>query len=43
MRLKDFSRDLTKLTKEYWIEVAILVISMAIVFEIIKRIFIWFG
>ena len=43
MRFKDFFRDLTKLTKEYWVEVALLVVAMAIVFEIIKRIFIWFG
>ena len=43
MRLKDFYRDLTKFTKEYWFEVVILVIAMAIVFEVIKRIFIWFG
>ena len=43
MRSKDFFRDLTKFTKEYWVEVAILVFAMAIVFEIIKRIFILFG
>ena len=43
MRVKDFYRDLVKLTKEYWIEVSLLVIAMAFVFEIIKKIFIWFG
>lgn len=43
MRFKDFFRDLIKFTKEYWVEVGLLIIALAIVFEIIKRIFIWFG
>ena len=43
MRIKEFINDLKKLTTEYWIEVAILVVLMAIVFEIIRKIFIWFG
>ena len=43
MRFKDFIRDLKKLVTEFWIEVAILVILIAIVFEIVRRLFIWFG
>lgn len=43
MRFKDFYRDLVKFTKEYWFEVFLLVIAMAIVFEILRRIFIWLG
>jgi len=43
MRIKEFINDLKKLTTEYWIEVAILVVLMAIGFEIIRKIFIWFG
>ena len=43
MRLKEFFRDLTKLAKEYWVEVAIFVIAIGIGFEIIRRLFIWFG
>ena len=43
MRFKDFFRDLIKFTKEYWVEVFFLIIAMAIVFEILRSIFIWFG
>jgi multisubunit Na+/H+ antiporter MnhG subunit len=43
MRIKDFYRDLIKLTKEFWVEAGLLVIAMSIVFEILRRIFIWFG
>ena len=43
MRLKEFIKDLKKLTTEYWIEVAILVVLMAIVFEILRKIFILLG
>ena len=43
MRFKDFFRDLIKFIKEYWVEVSLLIIAIAIVFEIIRRLFIWFG
>ena len=43
MRLKEFIRDLKKLAAEYWIEVSLLVVLMAIIFEILRRIFIWYG
>jgi len=43
MRLKEFIKDLKKLTTEYWIEVSILIVLMAIVFEILRKIFILLG
>ena len=43
MRLKEFIKDLKKLTTEFWIEASILIVLMAIVFEILRKIFIWLG
>ena len=43
MRFRDFIRELKKLVTEFWIEVAVFVILVAIVFELIKRLFIWFA
>lgn len=43
MRIKEFINELKKLTREYWIEVSILIVLMAIVFEIIRKLFIWFS
>jgi hypothetical protein len=43
MRPKEFIKDLKKLITEYWIEVSILIVFMAIVFEILRKIFIWIG
>ena len=43
MRLKEFFRDLSKLVTEYWVEVGIFVIAIGIGFEIVRRLFIWFG
>ena len=43
MRLKEFIKDLKKLTTEYWIEVFILIVLMAIVFEMLRKLFILLG
>jgi len=43
MRPKEFIKDLKKLITEYWIEVFILIVLMAIVFEALRKIFIWIG
>ena len=43
MRFRDFTRELKKLATEFWIEVGVFIVLMAIVFELARRLFIWFG
>ena len=43
MRLKEFIKDLKKLIIEYYVEVFILIVLMGVFFEILRKIFIWFG
>ena len=42
-KISQFRRDLISFTKDYWFEVASLVVGMAIVIEVLLRIFQWLG